>query len=232
MNISTIKVIAFDADDTLWVNEPYYQQTEHAFCELLEDYLPHHQISQELFKTEMLNLNLYGYGTKGFMLSMVETAIRIAGKSLDTEIISKIINLGKNQLQKEVEILDGVLNVLESLYGNYKLVVATKGDLLDQERKLKNSGIEHYFHHIEIMSDKREEDYKKLMRHLDIAPENFVMIGNSIKSDILPVLNIGGFGIHVPFHTTWAHEVVDIKIENPKYCHLEKITEVLNIFSK
>ncbi|MFN8256172.1 MAG: HAD hydrolase-like protein [Bacteroidales bacterium] len=232
MNISTIKVIAFDADDTLWVNEPYYQETEQKFCQLLEDFLPHHQVSQELFKTEMENLNLYGFGTKSFMLSMIETATGIAGNSLDNEIISKILNLGKSQLSKQVELLDGVLNVLESLTGRYKLVVATKGDLLDQERKLKNSGLEHYFHHIEIMSDKKENDYQKLINHLDILPENFIMIGNSIKSDILPVLNIGGYGIHVPYHTTWAHEIVDIKIEDPKFCHLEKITDVLKIFDK
>ncbi|MEO6357114.1 MAG: HAD family hydrolase, partial [Ferruginibacter sp.] len=147
-----IKVIAFDADDTLWINEPYFQETERKFCALLEDYLPHHSISQELFKTEMQNLSLYGYGVKGFMLSMVETAIRITDKALPGHIVEKAIGYGKELLDKPIEMLDGVEAVLQSLAKKYKLVVATKGDLLDQERKLKKSGIEHYFHHTEIMS--------------------------------------------------------------------------------
>jgi len=224
-----LKVVAFDADDTLWVNEPYYQETEKKFCELLEAYMSHHNISQELFKTEMQNLALYGYGAKSFMLSMIETALKISAKTLDNEVILKIIQLGKDQINKSVEILDGVEEVLKALHGKFKLVVATKGDLLDQERKLRNSGIEHYFHHIEIMSDKKDEDYLKLIKHLDILPAEFMMIGNSIKSDILPVLNIGGYGIHVPYHTTWAHEQVDIKIENPQFRHVNAISEVLTI---
>ena len=143
-----IRVIAFDADDTLWVNEPYFQETERKFCELLEDYLPHHSISQELFRTEMQNLSLYGYGVKGFMLSMVETALRVSNKTLPVDIIEKAIQYGKELLEKPIEMLDGVEDVLQSLSVKYKLVVATKGDLLEQERKLKKSGIEHYFHHI------------------------------------------------------------------------------------
>ncbi len=135
-----IKVIAFDADDTLWVNEPYFQETEKKFCALLEDYLPHHSISQELFKTEMQNLSLYGYGVKGFMLSMVETALLVSNKTVNIEIIEKAIQYGKELLDKPIEMLEGVEDVLQALSGQYKLVVATKGDLLDQERKLKKSG--------------------------------------------------------------------------------------------
>ncbi|MEO6289229.1 MAG: HAD family hydrolase, partial [Ginsengibacter sp.] len=162
-----IKVIAFDADDTLWVNEPYFQETEKKFCALLEDYLPQHTISQELFKTEILNLSLYGYGVKGYMLSMVETALRISNKTINIGIIEKAIEYGKELLDKPIEMLEGVEDVLKFLSGQYRLVVATKGDLLDQERKLKKSGIEHYFHHTEIMSDKQEKDYIKLVKHLD-----------------------------------------------------------------
>src|SRR5687768_2605625 len=209
-----IKVIAFDADDTLWVNEPYFYETEEKFSALLEDYLPKHSVSQELFKTEMQNLPLYGYGIKAFMLSMVETALRISNKTMSVEIIEQAIQFGKELLEKPIELLEGVEEVLKSLKGKYRLVVATKGDLLDQERKLKKSGIEHYFHHIEIMSDKQEADYKKLIKHLDIKPEEFLMIGNSIKSDILPVLAIGGHGFHIPYHTTWAHERVDHNVEH------------------
>ena len=222
-----IKVIAFDADDTLWVNEPYFQETERKFCALLEDYLPNHSIAQELFKTEMQNLTLYGYGVKGFILSMVETALRISNNTLNVDVIEKAIQYGKDLLDKPIEMLDGVEKVLQALSGNYKLVVATKGDLLDQERKLKKSGIEHYFHHTEIMSDKKESDYLKLIRHLDIEATQFMMIGNSIKSDVLPVLAIGGHGVHVPYHTTWAHEHVENHIEHSNFKQVNAITEIL-----
>jgi len=222
-----IKVIAFDADDTLWVNEPYFYGTERKFCTLLEDYLPQHSVSQELFKTEMQNLALYGYGIKAFMLSMVETALRVSNKTLNVDIVEKAIQFGKELLEKPIELLDGVEKVLESLKGKYRLVVATKGDLLGQERKLKKSGIEHYFHHIEIMSDKQEADYKKLIKHLDIKPEEFLMIGNSIKSDILPVLSIGGHGFHIPYHTTWAHERVDHNVEHSNFRSITTINEIL-----
>lgn len=226
-----LKVIAFDADDTLWVNEPYFVETEKKFCQLLEDYLPHHTISQELFKTEMQNLALYGYGIKGFMLSMVETALRVSNKTLSVEIIDKAIGFGKDLLEKPIEMIEGVEHVLQSLSKKYRLVVATKGDLLDQERKLKKSGLGHYFHHIEIMSDKQEADFKKLVKHLDINPGEFLMIGNSLKSDILPVLAIGGHGIHVPFHTTWEHERVDHNVDHQHFRSVEKLPDVLSLLA-
>jgi putative hydrolase of the HAD superfamily len=222
-----IKVVAFDADDTLWVNEPYFYETERKFCVLLEDYLPQHSVSQELFKTEMQNLSLYGFGIKGFMLSMVETALRISRNTVSVDTIEKIIEFGKDLLGKPIEMLDEVEHVLQSLHRKYRLVVATKGDLLDQERKLKRSGIDHYFHHIEIMSDKQEADYRKLIKHLDIAPQEFLMIGNSLKSDILPVLAIGGYGFHIPYHTTWAHERVEHNVEHANFRSFEKISSVL-----
>jgi putative hydrolase of the HAD superfamily len=222
-----IKVVAFDADDTLWVNEPYFRETEIKFCELLEDYLPQHTVGQELFKTEIDNLPLYGYGVKGFMLSMVETALRISDKTLNVEVIEKAIQYGKELLEKPIEILEGVEQVLQALQKHYRLVVATKGDLLDQERKLRKSGLGHYFHHIEIMSDKKEADYQKLIKRLDIAPEEFLMIGNSLKSDVLPVLSLGGHGIHVPYHITWAHEHIEHHIDHPNFKQVKTITEVL-----
>ncbi len=223
----SIQVIAFDADDTLWVNEPYFQETEQLFCQLLEDYLPQHTVSRELLQTEIQNLPLYGYGIKAFLLSMIETAIRISDGTIRAEVIEKIIGYGKAMLQKPIELLDGVEEALAALKGHYKLIVATKGDLLDQERKLKASGLEHYFHHIEIMSDKGEADFLKLIRHLDIEPGAFLMIGNSLKSDILPVLNIGGHGIHVPYHTTWAHEKMDVNIEHEQFRQAESLREVV-----
>lgn len=225
--MENIKVIAFDADDTLWVNEPYFQEVEHKFCALLEDFLPHHTISQELFKTEMSNLSLYGYGVKAFMLSMIETISRVTDQQAKIELVNKTIDLGKELLQKPIELINGVEELLKGLNGTYRLVLATKGDLLDQERKLINSGLEKYFHHIEVMSNKESQDYQKLLRHLDCAPQNFLMIGNSIKSDVLPVLAIGGNAIHVPFHTTWAHEQVSQTIDQPDFIQVEKISEVL-----
>ena len=227
----SLKIIAFDADDTLWVNEPYFREIENRFCELFENYLPQHTSARELLKTEIENLPLYGYGIKGFILSMIETAMRISDKTIPLEVIEKIILEGKGLLQKPIEILEGVEEVLSSLKGRYRLVMATKGDLLDQERKLKKSGLEHYFHHIEIMSDKREEDFKKLIRHLDIKPEEFLMIGNSLKSDVLPVLNIGGHAIHVPYHTTWEHETIETTISHPNFRHVTIIKEILPLLA-
>jgi putative hydrolase of the HAD superfamily len=226
-----IKVIAFDADDTLWVNEPYFKEIEEKFCDLLEDYLPRHTLVKELFKTEIDNLSLYGYGVKGFMLSMIETALKVTNNTLNIEVIEKAIGFGKELLQKDIELLDGVEDVLKALKGKYRLVVATKGDLLDQERKLKKSGLEHYFHHIEIMSDKQEADYQKLIKHLDIKPSEFLMMGNSLKSDVLPVLAIGGHAIHIPYHTTWAHETVEHKVEHENFRHVQHIREVETILA-
>ncbi len=225
--MNNIQVIAFDADDTLWVNEPYFQDVEKKFCDLLEDYLSHHHVSQELFKTEMKNLAQYGFGVKSFILSMIETAIQVSDRTIGIEAIEKIIGFGKELLEQPIELLDGVKEVLSTLSGKYKLVVATKGDLLDQERKLERSKLGGFFHHIEVMSDKKESDYQKLIKHLDITPDNFLMIGNSIKSDILPVLNIGGYGVHVPYHTTWAHEHVAHEIEHKHFKKIDSIAEIL-----
>jgi putative hydrolase of the HAD superfamily len=227
-----LKVIAFDADDTLWVNEPYFQATEERFCSLLENFSPQHTISKELFKVEVDNLPLYGYGIKGYILSMIEAALSISEKSISVEVVETILQYGKDMLNQPIEILNDVEHVLSSLKDHYRLVVATKGDLLDQERKLKKSGLAHYFHHIEIMSDKKEDDYIKLIKHLDINPEEFMMIGNSLKSDVMPVINIGGHAVHVPFHTTWAHEHVETVLTHENFKQADKISEVLEFVLK
>jgi putative hydrolase of the HAD superfamily len=225
--MKNLKVIAFDADDTLFINETYFDETEKKFCGLMEDYLSHQGISKELFKVEIDNLKLYGYGIKGYILSMIEAAMSISNNTLPVEIIEKILQYGKELLEKPIVLLDGVEETLEALHGKYKLVVATKGDLLDQRRKLHNSGLGHYFHHIEVMSDKQEIDYTDLIRRLEIKPSEFFMIGNSLKSDVLPVLAIGGYAVHIPFHTTWAHEKIDHKIVHEKFMCYEKIIDVL-----
>jgi putative hydrolase of the HAD superfamily len=223
-----IKVIAFDADDTLFVNETYFRDAEHQFAKLLTAYETENKIEQELFKTEIKNLELYGYGVKGFMLSMVECALDISNNNLNPTLLNDILNIGKEMLEKPIELLAGVEPVLKALQGKYKLIVATKGDLLDQERKLEKSGLMQYFHHIEVMSDKKETDYKKLLSHLDIEASELLMIGNSLKSDILPLVAIGASAIHVPFHTTWAHEEVSvIEQSTTAYKTVASITEIL-----
>jgi len=189
-----LKVIAFDADDTLWVNEPYFRHTEEQFYNLLGEYSSQHTLERELLKTEIENLALYGYGIKGFMLSMIETALKATSNTISVDVVERILNLGKQMLDQQIELLDGVEDVLHALKDKYRLVVATKGDLLDQERKLRKSGIAHYFHHIEIMSEKDDANYLKLIRHLDIQPDELMMIGNSLKSDIIPVLHVGSYG--------------------------------------
>ncbi len=226
-DMTDLKVIAFDADDTLWHNEAYFQEAEHKFWALLEDFLPQHSVSRELLKTEMQNIGLYGYGIKAFTLSMIETALRISNGSISIAVIEEIIGYGKNLLSKPVELIDGVEEVLKQLKGKYRLVVSTKGDLLDQQNKLTKSGLEGYFHHIEIVSEKNEKEFTKLIKHLDIQPKEFAMIGNSLKSDILPVLNIGGYGFHVPYHITWSHEKIDFNIDHEQFRELTKIQDLL-----
>src|SRR6185312_506218 len=194
---------------------------------LMEEYLPQQDLSRELLKNEIANLALYGYGIKGYILSMIEAAQKVSENTISTEAIERIIGYGKELLNEPIELLDNVKEVLEALKGHYRIVVATKGDLLDQERKLKKSGLSHYFHHIEVMSEKKEDAYRKLIRHLDIPPAQFMMIGNSLKSDIIPVINIGGHAIHVPYHTTWAHEHVETKLEHENLRQVEHLKEVL-----
>jgi putative hydrolase of the HAD superfamily len=222
-----LKVIAFDADDTLFVNETYFLETEMKFCDLMSDYLSQKGLSQELFKVEIGNLKIYGYGIKAYILSMIEAAMKISNKTIPIEVVEKIIEFGKELLEKPIVLLDGVEETLQTLHGKYKLVVATKGDLLDQRRKLHNSGLGHYFHHIEVMSDKQEIDYSDLIKRLEIQPEEFFMIGNSLKSDVLPVLAIGGHAVHIPFHTTWEHEKINHKVVHENFSTCEKMTDVL-----
>ena len=188
--------------------------------------MPAHASGAELNKTEVQNIALYGYGIKAFILSMIEAAIRISEGRITAKGIETIINYGKEMLDKPVELLPDVEEVLKQLHGRYKLVVATKGDLLDQERKLVKSGLAEYFHHIEIVSDKTEPEYEKLMRHLDINPNQFLMIGNSLRSDVLPVLNVGGHAIHVPYHTTWAHEQIDFEIKHENFHEMESLADL------
>ncbi|MBO3117761.1 HAD hydrolase-like protein [Winogradskyella sp. DF17] len=226
-----IKVIGFDADDTLWVNETYFREAEEKVGHLLSHYETPNKIDQELFRIEIQNLPTYGYGVKGFVLSMIELALDLSNGKVSNTIIGEIVNIGKDMINKPIELLEGVDEVLRKLSTNYRLILATKGDLLDQERKLEKSGLIDYFHHIEVLSEKQESNYKKLLKHLDIKPQEFLMVGNSLKSDILPLVNIGAKAIHVPFHTTWQHEKVSEEDTNGfNYKTVGSLTQILNFF--
>jgi len=232
VDYSNIKVIGFDADDTLWVNETYFRDAELEFAKLMAPYETANKVDQELFKMEMKNLPLYGYGVKGFVLSMIEMALKISNYQVSNKTLEAILNIGKEMINKPVELLDGVEEVLNKLSKNYRLIVATKGDLLDQERKLEKSGLLDYFHHIEILSDKKEKNYSRLLNHLDINPSEFLMIGNSLKSDILPLVNIKAQAIHVPFHTTWLHEqVAEVETNGKDYKTINSIIDILKILN-
>lgn len=229
---SNIKVIGFDADDTLWVNETYFRDAEAEFADLLSQFETKNKIDQELFKMELKNLPMYGYGIKGFVLSMVEMALELSNNTVANTTIQEILNIGKRMINKPVELLDGVEEVLQTLSQSYRLIVATKGDLLDQERKLQQSGLLQYFHHIEVLSDKKEENYSKLLNHLDIKPSEFLMIGNSLKSDVLPLINIKAHAVHVPFHTTWLHEqVTETETNGKAYKTISALPEVLKLLN-
>jgi len=228
---ANIKVIGFDADDTLWVDEPYYRQKEHQLALLLQKHISEEALIDKLYQVELGNIDTYGFGIKSFMLSMIETAIEVSNGKVSPSEIIKIIDLGKDMLGKDIELLEDVNEVLGKLFGKFRLILVTKGDLLDQERKLKKSGLGKYFHHIEIVSAKHEESYMNLVNHLDIEPAEFLMVGNSLKSDIIPVINIGGNAVFIPYHTTWIHENVDEKIDNPRFHEIRKLMDLPSLLS-
>ena len=228
MHLDNIKVIGFDADDTLWLNESYFLETELKLYDLLKPYADTETVSKELFCTEMQNMPLYGYGVKAYILSMMETAIRVTEGKAPASVLQQIIEFGKEQLEQPVKLLPDVHKTLNALYGKYKLIVVTKGDLLDQERKLNRSGIAPLFHHVEIISDKTAGAYHQLLNHLDILPEEFLMVGNSIKSDILPPLSLGCFAIHVPYETTWLHEAAEAPVNNPCFSKVESMWDIVD----
>ena len=224
-----IKVIGFDADDTLWDNLHHFLETADKCCELLSGYAEKDVVHSLLDQTEARNIKVFGYGTKSFTFSMIETACMISEGEVRAGVIQELIELGKKQIQEPIQLIDGVRNVLEKLGKKYRLVVATKGDLSEQGAKLGRSGIEGYFHHVEVMSEKRTEDYERLLKHLDIQPSEFMMVGNSLKSDVLPILELGGWGVHVPYHTTWVHEQVEGEVKHEKFREIEKVSDLIGL---
>ncbi len=203
-----IEVIAFDADDTLWHNETLYSAAQVRFQELLAPYGPDDGVLDELYKTEMANLPHFGYGIKSFTLSMIETAIRVSGGEISSSEIHAIVEIAKEMKQAPVQLLDHVDEVIHTLAESYRLMLITKGDLLDQQRKIDRSGLAPYFSRVEVVTDKTDEVYREMLEKHGILPEQFVMVGNSLRSDILPVVSLGAHAVHIPYHLTWAHEAV------------------------
>ena len=222
--IVIIDVIAFDADDTLWHNESLYAAAQERFQELLHTYHPDDGALDQLYATEMANLPLFGYGIKSFALSMIETAVRLSGSEIAASAIAEIIEIAKEMKQAPVGLLQHVEPVVQSLSRSYKLMLITKGDLLDQERKVANSGLAAYFDHVEILTDKNEEVYRTVLEKHRIVPERFLMVGNSLRSDILPVVALGARAVYIPYHLTWAHETVPVHPDGAQeYVQLEHI---------
>lgn len=226
-----IKVIAFDADDTLWDNQPQFDEVIDEFCEILSPFCPSETALRAIHKTQVVNIPVYGFGAKSLTLSMTQTACELSDYRIDAKSVERIINLGKKLLTMPVELLDSAEEVLSELQGKYKLLVITKGDLIDQKRKLAQSGVERFFDHIEVLNDKKAADYSHLFKRLTINPGEFAMVGNSLKSDIIPVLELGAHAIYIPYHCTWEHEEVDSYDPYHKnLLEVEKLKDLLKVF--
>lgn len=224
------RLVGFDADDTLWQNEQFYRLTEEAFAALLSEHCEAAVLSERLLAAERRNLALYGFGIKGFTLSMIETALELTNGAVPGPVVARILEIGRDMLRHPVDLLPHARETLEALSGRYRLVLITKGDLFDQERKLAASGLGPLFDGVEIVSDKTEAAYAGIVARHGVDPEQCVMIGNSLKSDILPVLGTGGTAIFIPHDLTWIHEHADKPETDPRFfqaANLSAVPEIL-----
>ncbi|WP_337266198.1 HAD family hydrolase [Oryzifoliimicrobium ureilyticus] len=221
-----LRTIGFDADDTLWQNEQYYRLTEDHFTELLADYAEGPHVSERLLEAEKRNLRHYGFGIKGFTLSMIETAVEITEGTVPATVIAQILDIGRDLLSHPVETLPYAHEVLEKLATKYLLVLITKGDLFDQERKLAQSGLGDFFHAVEIVSDKTAVTYRRAFSKNGEGPERAAMVGNSLKSDIVPALAAGSFGIFIPHALTWALERVEEPMDKPRFRKIDDLGQL------
>ena len=223
-------VIGFDADDTLWHNETIFEKVHERYRALLACYHDAATVDRTLFATEMRNLELYGYGIKGFTLSAIETAIKLTEAKIGADEIQQLVQLGQEMLLHPVELLEGVESALRALVPRHRLLLITKGDLRDQERKLKRSGLAAFFTAVEIVSEKDQAVYEQILKRHDIEPERFLMVGNSVKSDILPVVALGGTGVHIPYHLTWAAELVEaLPDKTARFFTIKSIKELVRV---
>lgn len=222
-----IQLIAFDADDTLWHNETLYQDTKHKVIELMAEYASPAEIGSRLDEIETSNLRHYGYGAKSFILSIVETAVEVSSYQVKAVEIEQILQLGKALITAEMQLLEGVEETIAVLSEAYPLMIITKGDLLDQEAKLARSGLANYFRYFETVSEKNVENYRKILERYKVPASQFVMVGNALKSDILPVIQLGGYAVYIPYALTWAHEMnVDTEVAGERYFTIERMTEL------
>lgn len=203
-----IEWVGFDGDDTLWKSEDFYRAAELEFESIVGRYidLSDARTLQHLLDVERRNLRIFGYGAKGMTLSMIEAAIQLTDERISARDLHRVIEIGRETLQHPVELIDGIREAVASIAAEYEIVLITKGDLFHQESKIEQSGLADLFHRIEVVSEKDPPTYLRVLRQLDVAPEHFAMIGNSLRSDIAPVIGLGGWGIHMPYHLTWAHE--------------------------
>ena len=227
-----IQAIGFDADDTLWHNENIFARAQQRYRDILSRYHGAKAVDEALFATEMRNLPLYGYGVKSFTLSSVETAIQLTKGAVSAAELREIMDVGREMLAHPVEILPEVASVVAKLATEYRLVVITKGDLHHQERKIAASKLAAHFHAVEIVSEKDDETYARLFARQGIAVEEFAMVGNSVKSDIWPVLQLGGAGVHIPYPITWQHEhIAESPSEHPRFRQIERIDQLAGVLS-
>ena len=228
-----IKVIAIDADDTLWDNQSYHDRAGDFFADTLKEYGTADRLQDRLFETEIANMPLLGYGAKSVCISMMESAMEISGGKVSVAQLGDILKAAKSLLEIPATPLPGVRETLEKLKdsGRYRLVLFTKGDLLDQQNKIMRSGLAEFFDRTVIVSDKDRDEYLDLCDSEDIVPEQLMMIGNSFKSDIRPVVELGGSGIHIPFHTMWKHEEAD-EFESPDIVRLERFSDITELLLK
>jgi len=203
-----IQIIAFDADDTLWHNENLYARIQEKFRELLSGYHPAAEVNRRLYEMEMHNMAYFGYGIKAFTLSMIETAIELSDGQIQAREIQAIIGFAREMLDTEIHLMEQVEDVVAGLAHSYPLMLVTKGDMFEQQAKIAKSGIADYFDYIDVVNRKNEESYRMLLRRYGIDARHVLMVGNSLKSDVLPFVAIGGQAVHIPYHITWAHETV------------------------
>ena len=221
-----ITTVGLDADDTLWHNETIFRLTHARFVDLLDDHGDAETIETRLAEVERRNLRLYGYGVKGFTLSMIETAMELCDGGAPPEVVREILAAGREMLAHPVETLPGVDETIAELSDRYRLILITKGDLLDQERKLAASGLGERFAAVEIVSEKDRATYDRVFSRHGTGPAEAVMAGNSMKSDVLPAIAAGAFGVHIPYAVTWAHELADAPENEPRYVSLARIDEL------
>ena len=221
-----ITTIAFDADDTLWQNEQFFRLTEQRFTALLKDHADGDGLGERLLAAEVRNLATYGFGIKGFTLSMIETALEVTEHRVPGTVIAEILAAGRELLTHPVETLPYVDQALGELQDRYRLILITKGDLFDQERKLAASGLAEYFAAVEIVSDKTEAIYRRIFTQHADGPDRTLMVGNSLKSDVLPALAAGGFGVYVPHDLTWSFEHAEEPADNPRYARIAHLGEL------